>query len=180
MPFSLGWMSSVGRKRRSMYLDSPGTSNDRSTLPKGDKSSDRNSFEKASIGFWLIDIEWNHLYYFRRSVKTIVPFVMTSDALRSTNIPLFVTAIVVISTQISSLLTSIWVVVRMTPFLVGIVKVFWVLEGRSSYCLSRSASRSWSSSLWFARFRIHHRNTLFRLIPVFGILSRLAKFFLME
>ena len=62
MPFSLGWMSSVGRKRRSMYLDSPGTSNDRSTLPKGDKSSDRNSFEKASIGFWLMDVELNHLY----------------------------------------------------------------------------------------------------------------------
>ena len=40
-----------------MYLDSPGTSNDRSTLPKGDKSSDRNSFEKASIGFWLMDVE---------------------------------------------------------------------------------------------------------------------------
>ena len=40
-----------------MYFDSPGTSNDRFTLTKGDKSSDRNSFEKASIVLWPVDVE---------------------------------------------------------------------------------------------------------------------------
>ena len=64
----LSLMSSIGRKRRSMYLDSPGTSNDRSTLPKGDKSSDKNSFEKASIGFWLMAVGYKFQNYIKNKL----------------------------------------------------------------------------------------------------------------